>query len=368
LNRKLLAVAGTRPEIIKLAPILWELERRGLDYVWVWAGQHYDYNMSDVFLVQMDLPRPNYRLGISNASQIDQVTGIMLGLNQLLGKINPGLLIAVGDTNTVLATSLVASKRGIPFAHVEAGLRSFDRTMPEEINRTIADHLGTLLFAPSDRAKSNLLRENITKEIYITGNTVVDACVSMKQSANRFGRDFFRKTGITGKYILATIHRAGNTDDPMRLRRIMAAIEKITTETKVLFPVHPRTRKMMEQYGIKLASSNLIATDPLGYFEFLYSLENSQVVLTDSGGVQEEAFTLGVPCVTARDNTERPETVELGGNILVGTKVESIVTGVKWSLRHSLRIKERIKSASNPYGTGSAGKNIVKIIMSNWSL
>ena len=358
-------MAGTRPELIKLAPILWEFERRGLDYGWVWTGQHYDYNMSSVFLEQLNLPKPDYSLEVSNASQISQVTGIMLGLNQVLGRLRPNLILAVGDTNTVLATSLVAAKMTVPFAHVEAGLRSFDRTMPEEINRTLTDHISALLFAPSERARSNLFNENITNEIHVTGNTVVDACKSMKQVAKLSAGDFLREKGITGKFILTTIHRAGNTDDPAKLRRIMVAIKEVATETEVLFPVHPRTRRMMNQYGIKFETPNLISTDPLGYLEFLYSLENSQAVLTDSGGVQEEAFTLGVPCVTARDNTERPETVELGGNILVGTEAASMVKGIKWTLKHSREITERIRTASNPYGTGSAGKQIVEDIVSH---
>lgn len=349
-------VLGTRPEIIKMSPIIRECERRGDDYFILHTGQHYSYSMDRVFFEQLRLPDARYNLNVGSGLQGEQ-TGRMLGeIEQALIDEEPHVVLVQGDTNTVLAGALAASKLHIPVGHVEAGLRSNDRRMPEEINRILADHISDYLFAPTEESQQNLVHEGIFEEkIFICGNTVVDALLQ-NLSISEETTDPLAKLGIhPGDYFLVTAHRQENVDDARKINDILKGLERIVDEyaMPVVYPMHPRTKKMMEQFRLEVGSVHCI--EPLDYLSFLQLEKHAGLILTDSGGVQEEACVLRVPCVTLRENTERPETVAAGANILAGTDQEAIVEGVR-------RMMERERIWENPYGDGTAGRKIVEIV------
>lgn len=351
-------ILGTRPEIIKMSPIIRECERRGLDYFVLHTGQHYSYEMDKVFFNQLELPLPKYNLDAGSGSHAEQTGKIMAGIEKVLMKEKTDVALVQGDTNTVLAGALAASKLHIKVGHVEAGLRSFDRNMPEEINRVVADHISDYLFAPTSIARDNLIKEGIAEDrISITGNTIVDSVYQNKEIAERkvnVLKDFGLKSR---EYFLVTAHRAENVDDPSRLGEILRGLELIGSEFSlpVIFPVHPRTRKMIHEFGFNF--DGIRAIDPVGFLEFLQLEANARLTLTDSGGVQEETCILGVPCVTLRDNTERPETLEVGSNILVGARSGWVLKGTKLMLG-------RKSGWKNPFGDGVSGRTIVKLIVS----
>ena len=317
-NKKIAVVVGTRPEIIKLAPIIRICEQKKLNYFIIHTGQHYSYNMDRIFFEQLVLPEPEYKLEIKSSAPTRQGehTGRMLEkIEEIYLKEKPDIALTEGDTNTVLAASLAAIKLYIKLGHVESGLRSFDKTMPEEINRTLADHMSNLLFAPTATSKKNLVCENLDeKKIFVTGNTITDSVQQCMEKAEK--SDAMKKLGLKkDSYMLVTMHRQENTDDAARLKNILKGLEKVQNKFKLpmIYPMHPRTKKMIEHLKIKIPES-IKVTEPAGFFEFLQLEANSRLNLTDSGGVQEESCILRVPCVTLRDNTERPETTDINAN------------------------------------------------------
>ena len=353
---KVAVVLGTRPEIIKLAPIIRVLEREALDYFILHTGQHYSYNMDGVFFEQLELPGARYNLDVGSGSHAEQTGRMLIGIEGVLKVERPSIVLVEGDTNTVLAGALAAVKLGIKVGHVEAGLRSYDRQMPEEINRVLADHCSDLLFAPTERSRQILLWEGIGDEkIFVTGNTIVDAVHQNLEIAERRASVLDRFGVERGGYFLATVHRQENVDDERRFRGIMEGLELVKKEfgIPILYPIHPRTRKRLKAYGI--AASGVRILDPLDYLSFLMLERSARLVLTDSGGVQEETCILGVPCVTLRYNTERPETLEVGSNVLAGTDPEEIVRKVDFMLK-------RDRGWPNPFGDGKAGERIVEIL------
>jgi UDP-N-acetylglucosamine 2-epimerase (non-hydrolysing) len=362
---RILIVAGTRPELIKIAPLIKAFQNYSdLDLVFIHSGQHYSERMSDIFLQELGLPDPDDNIHVGSGSHALQTAKILIGCEPLFQKYKPDLVLSEGDTNTVLASSLAAVKMGIPYGHVEAGLRCYDKKMPEEINRVIADHNAALCFAPTEPSALNLVHEGIPpKRIFITGNTIVDACLENLEKA-RSRSKIIGELDIAkdDKIILLTCHRAENTDNIERLKNITKAVNQLKKCT-VVFPVHPRTQKILMSNHLweELKRNEWVkCVPPLGYFDFLLLLSKSIVVLTDSGGVQEEAISLKVPCLTLRHSTERPETVKAGANILVDVDVEKIVTYVN-NLLSDEDFRKRMIPSENPYGDGHAGEKIARI-------
>jgi UDP-N-acetylglucosamine 2-epimerase (non-hydrolysing) len=351
---KLAIVLGTRPEIIKLSPIIRECERRKLDYCLIHTGQHYSYEMDRIFFDELKLPLPDYHLDVGSGSHGRQTGKMLSGIEEILASEAPDIVYVQGDTNTVLAGALAASKLHIRIGHVEAGLRSFDRTMPEEINRVMTDHISDLLFAPTTAAKELLLREGIPEaRIFVTGNTIVDA---VRENLGLADRQILPRLGLSPKsYLLSTLHRQENVDSRERLAEIFRGLELVTGESglPVILPVHPRTRKMIDAFGVRIPDS-IRLIEPLGFLEFLEAESGARLALTDSGGVQEECCILGVPCVTLRENTERPETVQVGANIIAGYRSGHI-------LQSALKMLSAGSGWQNPFGDGTAGRQIVDL-------
>jgi UDP-N-acetylglucosamine 2-epimerase (non-hydrolysing) len=354
---KLSIVLGTRPEIIKLSPIIRECQRLCLDYFILHSGQHFSYNMDRVFFEQLRIPDAKYNLDVGLGTHAEQTAKILVGTEKVIQKEKPDIVLVEGDTNTVIAGSLAAAKIGVKVGHVEAGLRSRDMRMPEEINRILTDHCSDLLFAPTEKQRQILLSEGIPEEkIFVTGNTIVDA---IQQNLN-----FSRGSGTilqdldlkNGSYFLTTIHRQENVDDKSRLRDIIKGLEIIQKQFNlpVIYPVHPRSRKQLLNFNIRPDSVRMI--DPLDYLNFLQLESSARLILTDSGGVQEEACILGVPCVTLRYNTERPETLDVGANVLAGTDPQNIMKSVDYMLNRNEHRWE------NPFGDGKASEKILHIV------
>jgi UDP-N-acetylglucosamine 2-epimerase (non-hydrolysing) len=311
-----LSVVGARPNFVKTAPVIAQLRRRLPDdrHVLVHTGQHYDRMMSDIFLEELGVPEPDHMLGVGSGSHAVQTARVMERVEPVLEAERPDLVIVPGDVNSTLAVTLVATKMQIPVAHLESGLRSYDRSMPEEINRIVADEFSDVLFLHSEEAIDNLRREGIEDErMHFVGNTMIDSLVAVEPRLRDAGTA--ARLGVrAGEYLLVTLHRPALVDGPL-LPDVLAELGAIARELPVVFPVHPRTRKMME--GLDVASG-ITLVDPVGYVDFLSLEADAAAVLTDSGGVQEETTYLGVPCFTLRDNTERPVTVRLGTNTLLG--------------------------------------------------
>ncbi|MGA9141996.1 MAG: UDP-N-acetylglucosamine 2-epimerase (non-hydrolyzing) [Methanocella sp.] len=351
-------ILGTRPEIIKLSPIIRECERRGLDYFIAHTGQHYSYEMDRIFFEELKLPAPGHHLDVGSGSHGGQTGKMLAGIEDILVREAPDLIYVQGDTNTVLAGALAASKLHVRIGHVEAGLRSFDRAMPEEINRVIADHIADLLFAPTDATRELLLKEGIPGDrIFVAGNTIVDAVLQNRTLANK---KTLGQLGVTAKsYMLSTLHRQENVDDKHRLSEIFRGLGLASGEygMPVILPVHPRTRKMIDTFGIRIPEGVRLI-EPIGFLEFLEAESNAKLVLTDSGGVQEECCILGVPCVTLRENTERPETVYAGANVIAGYRSEAILASARKMLSAGGKWQ-------NPFGDGTAGRRIIDISMSH---
>jgi UDP-N-acetylglucosamine 2-epimerase (non-hydrolysing) len=321
---RIVYVVGTRPNFVKMAPVISELRRRIPDgrHALIHTGQHYDRLMSDIFLEELGVPAPDHMLGVGSASHAVQTAHVMERIEPVLVEEHPDLVIVPGDVNSTLAATLVAVKLGIPVAHLESGLRSFDRTMPEEINRIVADEFSEHLFLHSDEAIENLRAEGIADErMHFVGNTMIDSLVAMEE---RF-RDANAAAAFgvrPGAYLLVTLHRPALVDGPL-LADVIARLSDVSRELPIVFPVHPRTRKVMDRMGLEPAPAVRL-TEPLSYLEFLSLEADARAVLTDSGGVQEETTYLGVPCFTLRDNTERPVTVRAGTNTLLGLEPERI--------------------------------------------
>ncbi|MCK9330674.1 MAG: UDP-N-acetylglucosamine 2-epimerase (non-hydrolyzing) [Candidatus Cloacimonetes bacterium] len=354
---KIAIILGTRPEIIKMSPVIRSCSEHSVDFSIIHTGQHYSYEMDKIFFRELELPGAVYNLEVGSGLHGAQTARMLTGLEKILIEDSYDAVLVQGDTNTVLAGALATSKLGIPLGHVEAGLRSYDRSMPEEINRIVADHLSDLLFAPTETAASNLKREGRPESgIFITGNTVVDA-VAQNLAIARRDTSVFSKLGVEeGEYVLVTAHRQENVDRQENLSGILKGIELVGNElgVTVLYPVHPRTKKMIEQFALRVPDT-IRLLEPLGYFEFLLLEASARLVLTDSGGIQEECCILRTPCVTMRENTERPETVDVGGNLLAGTDPEAVLSSAK-----VMDLKER--SWENPFGDGRAGERILCLL------
>ena len=353
--KKIAIILGTRPEIIKLSPLIEEFDRRKKSFSLIHTGQHYTQSMDKIFFDQLGLPSPDFNLKVGSGSHAEATAAMLVGIEKILAEIMPQTVIVEGDTNTVLAACLAAAKLNIPVSHVEAGLRSFDRKMPEEINRVVTDHLSTFLFAPTKMARENLVNEGISrKRIFVTGNTIVDVVrIHLKLLKQSFGP---MAELLSKPFILLTLHRQENVDNPLRFRGVLKGVKLLSQESgvKVIYPMHPRSKKMCREYRITLPSE-IHEIDPIDYFSFLSLESKARLILTDSGGVQEEACILQVPCVTLRDTTERPETLILGANVLSGARPEKILSAGRKQL-------DNRKHWSNPFGDGHAAKHIVDIL------
>ncbi len=354
---KIAIEVGTRPEIIKMAPIVRACIARGVDYRLLHTGQHYSFEMDGVFFRELDLPAPHLNLEVGSGSQAYQIAAIVRGMEPVFQAERPDVVLVEGDTNSVLATALTAQKLGIAVGHVEAGLRSYDRSMPEEINRILTDHLSDFLFAPTDHSRAILRGEGVADaRIHVTGNTVVDEVLLQRDRA-RDPRVLERFGVRPGRFALATVHRAENTDHEGRLRGIFEGLARCARELDltVLAALHPRTTQRLTSFGVSLDAA-VRALPPLGYLEFLALHTEAGLVLTDSGGLQEEACCLGVPCVTLRDNTERPESVEVGANRLAGADPDAILAAAR-------AMRERRDVWVNPFGDGHSGARIVDLLI-----
>lgn len=348
----ILHVTGARPNFMKAAPVIRALQQVGqVEQSLVHTGQHYDANMSDVFFQQLDMPKPDFNLGVGSGTHAQQTADVMVRLEQVLLDRRPDRVLVYGDVNSTVAAALVCSKLMIQLGHVEAGLRSRDRTMPEEVNRIVTDRLSDLLFTPSEDADRNLQEEGVSPgNIHRVGNVMIDSLLRLLPAA--------RKTDIPwlpDQYALVTLHRPSNVDNPDRLHRILETLLDISAQLHVVFPVHPRTRQRM--FSMRIDAPNLHMTEPLPYIEFLELQRRAVVVITDSGGIQEETTYLGVPCLTLRENTERPITVEIGTNILVGHNL----TALRRELSCILDGHEKAGSIP-PLWDGCAGPRIAEIL------
>jgi UDP-N-acetylglucosamine 2-epimerase (non-hydrolysing) len=319
-------VVGARPNFMKIAPIVAELQRRGDEFasVLVHTGQHYDDAMSSLFIEQLGVGPPDYMLGVGSGSHAQQTARVMERLEPVLLEVEPDIVLVPGDVNSTLAASLVASKLGIPIGHVEAGLRSFDRSMPEEINRMVADAVSDLLFVHSPEAVDNLLREGLPSEkIHRVGNTMIDTLVAMSDRIDATAAA--AELGLAaGGYVVVTLHRPALVDGPLLLDAIHA-LSQVAEQLPVVFPVHPRTRAALTAQGVEPSDRRLLLLEPMGYVEFLALAKGAAGVITDSGGIQEETTFLGIPCFTLRENTERPVTCSIGTNTLLGLEPERMV-------------------------------------------
>lgn len=336
---KVINVVGARPNYMKVAPIVEAMKRREREFapLVVHTGQHYDAAMSDAFFRDLELPEPDVYLGVGSASHAAQTAAVMKAFEPVVLREQPDWVLVVGDVNSTLACALVCSKLGVRVAHVEAGLRSRDRTMPEEINRVLTDQISDLLFTPSADADENLLAEGIPpSRIRLVGNVMIDSLI---KHLPRAGQSTIKRELKIQEYAVLTLHRPSNVDDPVTLNRILAAVAKISSRIPVVFPVHPRTQKMIKKLpagqGMISGANGLSLIEPLGYLDFLSLYSGAQLMLTDSGGIQEETSFLGIPCVTLRDNTERPITVSLGTNTVVGTEPDKILAAAFLSLDQS---------------------------------
>ncbi len=357
-------VIGTRPEIIKIAPVVRASDENHLTNEIIHTGQHYSYELDSLIFQDLGLEAPRYNLEIGSGTHAEETAKALVGLEGVFRKMDPSLVLVQGDTNSTLAGALAASKLHIPVGHIEAGLRSFDRRMPEEKNRVLADHLSDILFAPTETSEKNLSNEGINRDkILLTGNTIVDSVKLGLHLLRTRSRGASRNVSVPDEgFLLLTLHREENVDCEDRLRKILKGVSLASADldTNTLFLAHPRTIARIKQYGIHVPES-LVLTPPVGYLDFLSLERDADLILTDSGGVQEEACILEVPCVTLRENTERPETIEVGANRLAGLEPEKILDGVKEMIGKSPNWK-------NPFGDGKAGARIVGAIMKNtWS-
>jgi len=365
LNDKICVIVGTRPGIIKMSPIIREIERKQVNYFTLHTGQHYSYEMDRKFFEDLELPEPQYKLPKCKEGSLhgEQTAHMLIGVEAILVKERPRLVLVCGDANTNLAGALAARKLQIEVGHVESGLRSNDWRMPEEHNRVIIDHISEYLFAPTKQAKENLIKDNVKGRIYITGNTIVDALLEHIEIAKKRSKVLQELELNKDEFILITFHREENVDFPDVLTSILKALKLVSRELKIplIFPIHPRTQKRIK--GFNLVSllegiHNLKVINAVGYLDFLTLLNNARLVLTDSGGIQEESCILRVPCVTLRENTERQETVLVGANTIAGTKPENILKAVINSL-------DKKRDWPNPFGDGRAAEKIVNVLLGN---
>lgn len=351
---RLCIVVGTRPEIIKMAPVILECQKQALPFFIIHTNQHYSREMDAIFFEELQLPQPAYNLGIGSGTH-GEVTGASLSrIEKVLMDEEPSLVLVQGDTNSALAGALAAAKLHIPVGHVEAGLRSYDRSMPEEINRVLIDHIADYLFAPTQRDAETLRREGLGEEkIFVAGNTIVDVLQRYTSVAQSTSTILSKLDLHPREYILVTAHRQENVDDESRLKGILEGLSRVHAETtfSLIYPIHPRTKKRIAEFELSI-SSGVRMIDPVGFFDFLNLESNARLCITDSGGVQEESCILGVPCVTMRDNTERPQTLDVGSNVLAGTDPDHILASAQKQL-------ERTPDWCQPFGDGHAAEQIL---------
>jgi len=348
----ILHIVGARPNFMKAAPVIRALAAHDvIRQSLVHTGQHYDAAMSDVFFQQLGMPAPDCNLGVGSGTHAQQTAAVMQAFEPVLLERKPDLVLVYGDVNSTVAAALVCAKLGVRVGHVEAGLRSRDRTMPEEINRLVTDQLAELLFTPSADGDLNLKDEGIPAEkIFRVGNVMIDSLVKLLPVAQRQGRE-----NLPGRYALVTLHRPANVDDSVVLKRILQSLLEVGQDLPVIFPAHPRTRKRIDDFGLNADRLQLL--DPLSYLEFLRMQSHATVVITDSGGIQEETTYLGVPCLTLRENTERPVTVSLGTNVLVGRDPDKL----RFELSRILAGKAK-KGSIPPLWDGHAGERIAALV------
>ena len=350
-------VLGTRPEIIKLSPVIRACERQNVSYSVIHTGQHYSESLDAVFFDQLELPNPGHQLGVGSDTHAKQTAEMMVGIEEILLKQDPEVVLVQGDTNTVLAGAIATSKLDIDLGHIEAGLRSFDQEMPEETNRVLSDHVGDYLFAPTETSRGLLLKEGVSEDrIYVTGNTVVDAVQENKEIAETKSSALTDLKLADQKFGLVTAHRAENVDCSERFADLLEGVQLVGEEfdMEMVYPIHPRAKERLEEFSLAVPEKVRLI-DPQDYLDFLRLQQEAEVILTDSGGIQEEASILGVPCVTLRDNTERPETLEIGANELAGTDPEVI-------LSCAVDMMETDRTWDNPFGDGNAAEKILEII------
>jgi UDP-N-acetylglucosamine 2-epimerase (non-hydrolysing) len=346
-------IVGARPNFMKVAPVLNALKgREKVAQTLVHTGQHYDVNMSDVFFQQLGVPQPDVNLAVGSGSHAKQTAEIMVRLEPVVLERQPDIVLVYGDVNSTVATVLVCAKLGVRVGHVEAGLRSFDRTMPEEINRLVTDQLADMLFTPSEDGDENLRREGIAAEkIFRVGNVMIDSLVRLLPAAKKS-----KIAGLPERYALVTLHRPANVDDSATLKSILESLLEVNRDLTVVFPAHPRTRKRIEDFGLNAGQLRLL--DPCPYVDFLGLQSRATVVITDSGGIQEESTYLGVPCLTMRENTERPITVSMGTNVLVGRDRDKLHTELTKVLAGKAK-----KGAIPPLWDGHAGDRIADVLL-----
>lgn len=351
--KKIITIVGARPQFIKCAPVSKEI-RKHFEEILVHTGQHYDEKMSSNFFDELNIPKPNYNLGIGGGSQVSQLAQMISKIENAIIKVEPEVMMVYGDTTSTLAGALAANKMGVKLAHIEAGLRSFNRTMPEEHNRVLTDHLSDFLFVPSNNAINNLKRENITKGVYNTGDVMFDAVLANVGVAERFSNILKTQRLVKNKYYFATLHRPYNVDDISTLSSILSVFNKLNYP--VVMPIHPRTQNNIRDNKLKLGS-NVIGIEPIGYLDSIALQKNALKVITDSGGIQKEAYYLDVPCVTLRPETEWIETVEIGANVLVSKREESEILKAM-NTKHTWTNK-------NIYGAGDTSKRILDVLVKN---
>lgn len=356
--KPVIVVTGTRPEIIKMAPILRVLQKHEIPHIFVHCGQHYDYDMAQKFIEDLELPAPDYIFKLKETSPNIQIARIIAQMDKVLSKTLPSTVLVEGDTNTVLAAALAANKHKIPVSHVEAGLRSFDLRMPEEHNRRLTDHISTYLFAPTERAKANLINENVWGKIFVTGNTVIDAVNQHLPIAEE--KSTILESIKFGRFILATAHRAENVDNLEVLKNFIEAFAE--APLPAVYPMHPRTKKRLRQnklYAQIKKNPNIQILPPLGYLDFLVLMKKCELIVTDSGGIQEEATapTIRKPVVVIRLSTERQEAVEAGFAKIAGTQKREILSAIKATLESKKELP-----LESPFGNGNAAEKIVDIM------
>jgi UDP-GlcNAc3NAcA epimerase len=351
---KIVTIIGARPQFIKAAMVSLEIAKhKSIDEVLVHTGQHFDENMSDIFFDQMNIPKPKYNLNVSGGNHGEMTGKMLIAIELVLLEEKPDLVLVYGDTNSTLAGALAASKLHIKVAHIEAGLRSFNFKMPEEQNRILTDNLSTLLFCPTDTSLNNLMKEGVNhRKIHLVGDVMQDAAIHFSKLAKC--PEDLNITELENGFVLSTIHRAENTDSKERLGQIVDAINEISNKIKVVLPLHPRTKAKLKEYGLEISATVI---DPVGYFEMLYLIDNSKIVISDSGGLQKEAFFFSKPCLTLRDETEWIELVEKGVNFLTGANKNLILS----SFDDLLHVK--VEDENDLYGGGKASSNIVNKIL-----
>lgn len=355
----ILNVVGARPNFMKIGPLAKEMCRRGLSQLLVHTGQHYDENLSRLFFDQLGIPEPDVNLQVGSASQAVQTSEILRRFEPVVLERRPDLVLVVGDVNSTMACALVAAKLCVPVAHVEAGLRSFDRTMPEEINRIVTDAVSDLLFVSEPSGVRNLKREGVPdRKIHFVGNVMIDSLLEHRTAAAESNILEQLELSPESRYALVTLHRPSNVDDQEKLRGLLQALAVLSQDLPVIFPMHPRSRSKAVEASLQSELDCLIVTEPLGYLEFLRLMSSAAVVITDSGGVQEETTVLGVPCLTVRENTERPATVEQGTNRLVGTDPANLLRAAR-AVLHGDRPPSRLPELWD----GKAAQRIVDVLL-----